>query len=116
MAITISHATDNLTNLLIPDRFNNYSRTPPIHTRVAKELGFVAEEKYYDINQDSKPDVLEVRPIVNIFPGGYLKTEHPLLYGFDIDGNNIFSLDELFIDEDMDGDYSNAKPLTGKEV
>lgn len=70
--------------------------------------------KDYDINKDGKIDVREWYG----FQGKKNKNKlemvidkNPLLYGFDLDGDGEFTLDEMLIDTNKDGLNGNEKNL-----
>ncbi|KKL08203.1 hypothetical protein LCGC14_2578200, partial [marine sediment metagenome] len=73
----------------------------------------------WDINNDGLLDVSELYPIKGFDEkGNTLIPNNPLIYGFDMNGNQEFELDEILYDEKMDGLNGNEvwirdKPLEG---
>lgn len=81
-----------LKRLNIPKEFKNYRRKGK---RFWFDMGMY-HIFFYDLDKDGYIDVFELFDL-------NLEYKHPYLYGFDINRDKSFTLDELLIDNNVDG-------------
>jgi hypothetical protein len=104
-------ALNNIPRFQLPERFKDYKS----HELLPEEQGTINGNpvlaKFYNVDGDGKPDVAEFYPITSYDPqtDQIATTDNPVLYNFDLNGDDQFSYDEILLDENMDG-------LNGNEI
>ncbi len=94
----------------IPKKYENYHKgflLPCYNFYLGEQL---VHNHRYDIDNDGIVDVSELYHVMGFNERGQtMITEYPFFYGFDINNNQNFELDEILYDKAMDG-------LNGNEV
>ncbi len=102
-------------NLSIPSKYENY-RNNEIH----RDVFYLGENKvlgrFYDVDNDGDIDVGEIYPVIGEDEVNYMTTPNPIMYGFNLNDNEIFEENEILTDEKIDGLNGNEKSIVPKNI
>ena len=96
----------------IPEKYNDYQNlklsSSPIVLDDRPVFGI-----FYDIDGDNRPDVGEIYLMRSYDPVNHKveRSEFPLFYDFDFNGDHQLDYDEMVLDEEMDGLNGNERWL-----